>query len=235
MKLFIIILISLCNNFLFSTNDDPVYYAKITNTRTYMNIDRVTVSEYWFTKDKYCSVSNQYKIIVRKDLGVTWFINLRSGTCRTDSIRPQKTMPPAEKIIDVKYIGQNYIPDYEWNKPKLLSKETVGNYVCDHFLCEGDADFDQISLEYLVAKTDDESMAGFLNSTIMNLGGSNNKREPIIEMITGNKNLIPLRIAETVENPIAPHITTVINVDKLELAESSGGMFELPDNLTKTY
>ncbi len=45
------------------------YYAKITNTRTYMNIDRITVSEYWFTKDKYCSVSNQYKIIVRKDLG----------------------------------------------------------------------------------------------------------------------------------------------------------------------
>jgi hypothetical protein len=68
----------------------------------------------------------------------------------------------------------------------------------------------------------------------MNLGGSNNKREPIIEMITNNKNLIPLRITETVENPIAPHITTVINVDKLELAESSGDMFELPDNLMKT-
>jgi hypothetical protein len=199
-----------------------------------MNIDRETVTEYWFTKDKYCTMSNQIKNIVRKDLGVVYVINLRTGTVRTDSIKPSITMSYAENPMDFKYIGQYYIPVYEWNKPKLLSSETVGNYVCEHYLCEGDADFDQISLEYLVAKTNDQFMASMLNSSIMSPGGSNNKREPITGLITGNKNLIILRIIETVENPIAPHITTTINVDKLELLKSSEGLFDLPDNLKKS-
>jgi hypothetical protein len=230
MKLFIIILFGLCNSFIIRSQDDSVYYAKITNTRTYMNIDRVSVTEYWFTKDKSCVMSNQIKSIVRKDLGVVCLINLLTGTVRTDSIKPPKTMSPAEKPMDFKYIGQDYIPVYEWNEPKLLPSETIGEYVCEHFLCEGDADFDQISLEYMVAKTDNQFMAGKLNSTIMSFGGSSNKREPIAGLITGNKNLITLRIIETVENPIAPHITTTINVDKLELLKSSEGLFDLPDN-----
>ncbi len=36
-----------------------------------------------------------------------------------------KTMPPAERIIDVKYLEENHIPDYEWNKPKLSSRRLL--------------------------------------------------------------------------------------------------------------
>ncbi len=235
MKLFIILVISLCNCFFITAQDDNVYYAKITTTQTYMNIDHVSVTEYWFSKEKYCTMSKQIKSIVRRDLGVKYLINLRSGTVRTDSIKPPNAMPPVEEPMDFKYIGLNYIPVYEWNEPKLLSTETVGKYVCEHFLCEGDADFDQISLEYLLAKADDQFMTGMMNSTIMNLGVSNNsnKREPVSGMINGNKRLIPLRIIETVENPITPPITTVINVDKLELLKSSERFFDLPDSLKK--
>jgi hypothetical protein len=199
-----------------------------------MNIDRVSVTEYWFTKDKYCEMNNQTKSIVRRDLGVIYLINLRSGTVKIDSIKPTNTMSPSEKPMDFKYIGQDYIPVFEWNQPKLLSPETIGEYNCEHYICDGDADFDQISLGYLVVKTNDQFMANTLNSSIMSLGGSNNKREPIIEMINGNKNLITLRIIETVENPIAPHITTTINVDKLERLKSSEGLFDLPYNLKKS-
>jgi hypothetical protein len=199
-----------------------------------MNIDRETVTEYWITKDKYSTMSNQIKSIVRKDLGMVYVINLSTGTVRTDLIKPSITMSYVENPMDFKYIGQYYIPLYEWNKPILLPSETVGNYICEHYLCEGDADFDQISLEYLVVKTNYQFLANVLNSSIMSSGGSNNKREPITGLITANKNLIILRIIETVENPIAPHITTVINVDKLELVKSSEGLFDLPDNLKKS-
>ncbi len=242
MNLFIIIIIGLCNSFFLKNYDDPVYYVKITNTRTYMNIDRVTITEYWFSKDKYCTLSNQRKTIVRKDIGITYFINLGSGTYRADSIKPQKitdsiklqkTELKVGKTMDFKYIGQNYISEYEWNKPKPLSMETIGGYVCEHYICEGDADFDRISLEFLMAKTDDQFIVSMLNNTILNLTGSNNKREPIIRMINGNKNLIPLRIIENIENPIAPHVTTTINVDKLDLVKSPGDLFDLPDKLTK--
>jgi hypothetical protein len=234
MKLILIILIGLCNNFIINAQNDSVYYAKITKTRTYMNIDRVSVTEYWFTKDKYCEMTNQKKTIVRRDLGVIYLINSGSGTVRIDSIKPTNTESTSEKPEDFKYIGQDYIPVFEWNQPKLLFPETIGKYECNHYICEGDADFDQISLDYLVAKTNDQIMANTMNSSIMNLGGSNNKREPIIKMITSDKNLIILRIIETVENPIAPHITTTINVDKLELLKSSEGLFDLPDNLKKS-
>jgi hypothetical protein len=234
MKLFIILVLSFCNSFLIIAQDDNVYYAKITNTQTYMNIDHVSVTEYWFSKDKYCTISKQRKSIVRGDLGVKYLIDLRSGTVRRDSIKPPKTMTHVEEPMDFKHLGLDYIPVYEWNKPIQLSTETVGKYVCEHFLCEGDADFDQISLEYLLAKSDDQFMADMMNSTIMNLGGSNNidnKREPITGMLNGNNKLIPLRIIETVENPITPHITTTINVEKLELLKTSEGLFDFPDSL----
>jgi hypothetical protein len=232
MKSLILILIGLCNCFIINAQNDSVYYAKITNTRTYMNIERVSVAEYWFTKDKYCKISNQIKSIVRNDLGVICVIDLLSGTVRTDSIKPSITMSYVENTMDFKYIGQYYIPVYEWNKPKLLYPETIGDFVCEHYLCEGDADFDQISLEYMVAKTDNQFMAGTWNNLIMSSDGSGNIRDPLAGFISGNINLIILKIIETVENSISPHVTTVINVDKLELVKSSGSLFDLPGNLT---
>jgi hypothetical protein len=78
MKLFIIVLFGLSNSFIISSQDDSVYYAKITNTRTYMNIDRVSVTEYWFTRDKSCMINNQVKSIVRKDIGVSYLICLQA-------------------------------------------------------------------------------------------------------------------------------------------------------------
>jgi len=233
MELFLIILLGLFKGFAGETGDDPVYYAKITNTWTYMNISRENTTEYWFAKDKYCRVSNQVKTIIRKDIGVIYYINLRSNTLRTDSIKPQQETASVEKETRFKYIGLNYVPVYEWNVPQLLSPDPVGDFICEHFSCEGDADFDQISLEFLIAKTDDLFMADMLNTTILNLSGSNNKREPVIDMITKNKNLITLRIIETVENSIAPHITTRINVDKLEPLKSAEEVFELTDGLKK--
>jgi hypothetical protein len=210
MKLFIIFLFVLCNGLILRSQDDSVYYAKITNTRTYMNIDRVSVTEYWFAKDKFCSLNSQVKSIFRKDLGVVYITDLRTGTVRTETIKPAITSPFTEYTVDFKYIGQHYIPVYDWNKPKLLSPVKVGNYICDHHICEGDADYDQISLEYLAAKTSDQVLAGMLNSSIMSFGASVNKREPLAGLLAGNKNLIILRIVEIVENPIAPHITTTL-------------------------
>jgi hypothetical protein len=234
MKLSFVILFSLCNSLIIRAQDS-VYYAKITNTRTYMNIDRVSATEYWFTKDKSCVLTNRTKSIIRQDLGVVYVINLLTGSVRSESIKPSISVLPAVMPIDKRYIGHYYIPVYEWNEPKQLPSVTIGEYVCEHLLCEGDADFDQISLEYMVTKTDNQFMAARLNSTIMSLGGSGNKQEPIARLITGNKNLIILRIIETVENPIAPHVTTTINVDKLELLKSSDGLFDLTDNPKKSY
>jgi hypothetical protein len=235
MKLLIIILLSLLNGFFKSTINDPVYYVKVSNVRTYMNVDRTTVTEYWFTKDKFCILnSNQIKTVIRRDLGVTYSINLRAGTYKIDSIKIQKQSLPVDKILDFKYIGQSYVPDFEWNKPKRLPVEMINKFECAHYISEGDADFDQMSLEFLVAKTEDQFMANTVNSRILNIDTSNNNRKPIAGLISTSKNLIIMRIIERVENAIAPPATTKITIDNLEKVESANGFFDLPDNLKKT-
>ncbi|MFA5849540.1 MAG: hypothetical protein WC833_06635 [Bacteroidales bacterium] len=230
MKSFILLLLCICSSIIVRGQDDTVYYAKITNTRTYMNIDRVTVTEYWFSKNKLCILSNPFKRIIRRDLGLIYSINLASGTIKTDSIK--KAMPVMEKPLDFKHLGQDYTPVFEWNKPVRLARDTVGNKLCDHFICDGDADFDRISLEYFVTKTDDAYMAGLLNKNIFNLE-DNNRKEPLSKMVKGRKSIVPLRMIETVENAIAPVIKTVINVDKLEKVKNSTGLFDIPENLIK--
>jgi hypothetical protein len=235
MKLIFIILFSFLNVFLKSVFNDPVYYIKVTNVRTYMNVDRTTVTEYWFTKDKFCILnSNQIKTIIRRDLGVTYSINLRAGSYRIDSIKIQKPTPPSDIVLDFKYIGQNYAPDFEWNKPKRLPVEMINKFECVHYLSEGDADFDQISLEYLAAKTEDQFMSSTVNSRILNIDGLNKRRKPIAGLISASKNLVIMRIIEKVENAIAPPITTRITIDNLEKVESTNGMFDIPENLKKS-
>lgn len=86
MKLFTIILYCLCNSFTIRSQEDSAYYARITNTRTYKNIDRVSVTEYWFTKDKSCVISNQIKKVVRKDLGVVYSICVKAMQILTRSL-----------------------------------------------------------------------------------------------------------------------------------------------------
>jgi len=234
MKLPVIILIAFCSGCSNTTIDDPVYYARITSTRTYMSLDRVNVTEYWIAKDKFCTLNNQVKTITRKDLGVVYFVNLQSGTVRTEPIKEQQTSSPGVRNLDVRYLGQYYESVFEWNKIRKLAADTVGGYDCEHYICEGDADFDQISLEFFVTGSDDQFLAEMLNNTIMNITGTNNKRSPVFDLIADNNNLVTLKIIETVENPIAPPIITKINVDKLELVKSPEGLFDLPDNLKKT-
>ena len=229
MKLIVIFVMGLLNGF--HTDSDPVYYARVTNTRTYMSSDRVTVTECWFTKDKMCSLRNQLKTIVRSDLGVTYTVNLNSGSYRIDSIKgPKET---SAKTVDFKYVGQFYEPEFEWRQPQQLTPDTIGDYICDRYVSEGDADFGQISLEFSVAKAENELMAEWLNSKILNLSTQSNKREPVMTILKGNKGLIPLRIIETVENAIAPFVRTRTEVDKLGVASNIDGIFDIPENLKK--
>lgn len=232
MKLFTLFLLSFCLGFSAFAADNPAYYLKVTNTRTYMNVDRVTVAEYWFSDGTYCSLNNQMKVIYRPDQGVRYYINLKNNTYRVDSVKtPLVKETPAQESM--KYLGRYYYPEYEWNKTAKLSKDTIGNFKCDHFYCDGDADFDQIYLDFFMTRIKDETFARFVNSTIFNIKEDNNKSRPVLSLIAKNKNLMPLRIVEKVENPIAPQIITKINLDKFEQVTMPEGIFEIPATLKK--
>jgi hypothetical protein len=234
MKLIIFFLLGLLNGVQNQQSNDSVYYAKVTNARNFFDQDRITVTEIWSTKDKFCTLINQRKTVFRNDLGLIYSINLQSKNYRIDSIKSRPTKVPTKNELDFKYIGQDiYNPEFEWREPLYMNKDTVGKYPCDHFSCKGDADFDQISLDYYVVKTDDKTLAGMVNSFLLSSGGSANKREPLIEATNKNKNLLILRIIERVENSIASPITTKITVDTYSKILRNEGLFEIPANFKK--
>lgn len=234
MNLIILFLFSYLNWSLFPQIDDSVYYAKIKNVRNYFDQDRITVTEIWSTKDMSCILTNQRKTIYRNDQGLIYSLNLQSKNYSIDSIQTRPATVPTKKELDLKYVGQDiYNPEYEWREPLFINQDTVGKYPCDHFLCKGDADFDQISLDYYVTKTDDLTLAGMINSFLLSSGGSPNKREPLKETTNKNRNLLILRIIERVENSIAPPITTTITVETYSKILPNGGLFEIPANFKK--
>ena len=169
-------------------SDDSVFYVKVTNVRNYMDLDRTTVTEIWTAKDKSCTLINQMKSIIRKDLGLIYLINLQAKTYSIDSIKTTSAQASVKNDFDFKYIGQNYNPIYEWKKPRSLKKDIVANYSCLHFSCTGDADFDQISHDYFLTKIKDMSFAEMVNSVMLNSVGTPNKREPLTQVINKDKN-----------------------------------------------
>lgn len=208
-----------------AVSDDPVYYARMTNTCSYLSNDRVTVTEYWFTRDKFCSVTNNMtKTILRKDKGVQYLVNLRSGAVQTRPLQQGPMTTGLPKNDNIKYIGQNYSPVYEWNEPLLISKEKCAGYDCDHFLSRGDADFDRVSVEFLMTEAEEQWIADNINSFMLN----SPKREPLSGMVKRNGKLFPVKIIEDVENAIAPHIITTLVIDKIEKVTPSEDLFEPP-------
>lgn len=234
MKLIIYIVLGLLNSLPNQQINDSVNYAKVTYVRTYMNVDRTSVSEFWITRDKSCTVTRQMKTLVRRDLGVYYVINLQAKTYRVDSLNARPPQEASSKnTTDLKHIGFEYAPTYEWRERKLMNSKTVDNYPCEHFLFEGEADFDRISLDCLITKTEDESLATGINSFFLSYTGNGNKRDPLIELTKNNKNLLILSTIEKVENPIAPPITTTVSVNSLEKIFPDEGLFEIPSNFKK--
>lgn len=227
MKLFILIT-AIALNGLYNPGE-KVYYAKVRNSRTYMSSTNVTVTEYWFTKDKICILRNPVKTIYRKDLGIYCMINLKTSVIRTDSVKNLVTDVPRNKSTDIKYVGQSYEPEFEWQKPQYLKKDTVANYRCNLYKCEGDADFDRISLEYALTSFENKPMADLFNQKIISIYSLQNKRKPVLDHLKDHESMIPLKIVERVENAIAPFILTEIVVEKLEIADTTDMIFDIPE------
>jgi hypothetical protein len=227
MNLMFFFLVGLLNLLPNQQVSDSVYYTKVTNVRNYMDLDRSTITEYWTGKNKSCTLVNHIKTIFRNDLGLIYKIDLQAKTYRIDSIKTISLKLPSKTILDFKYIGQEYTPVFEYNDPKSVNFDTICNHKCERFLCEGDADFDHIWLDYYITKTEDQSLAIIINSIFLSYGGSGNKRDPLISL-TKNKNIMILRLIEKVENPISPPITMRISVETIKKLYPEKDLFELP-------
>jgi hypothetical protein len=233
MLLIILILTGLSNGLTPPQKADSVYYAKVTYVRNYMNSDRTTVTEFWNAREKSCQQTGQRKLIRRSDLGLLYSINMQAKTYTVDSIRKSMPKPPSTNEIDFKHIGQDYIPIYEWKDAQKLDKESVCNHPCDHYSCEGDADFDRISLDYFITPVKDEALKGMINSIMISYLGPPNKSEPLSETVEKEKNILILKMIQKVENAIAPAATTTYTVDTFTKVPPTEDLFGLTADFRK--
>jgi len=204
-----------------SAQDLPVYHAVVSSTRTYMDASRNTKSDYWFTKDKTYISNGRVATIERKDMGVVYTLIVKSNEYYVDTIKPSKKEVPEVRELDFRHIGvDRYTTDYEWTINRKSGKDTAGLFSSVHYLADGDADFDQISLEYWISKPDDRQMARLLNEIMITNSRNLKSRKPLVDHLRKNKYEIPSKIIELIDNPIAPPILNRIVVEKLEPAKA---------------
>ncbi len=212
-----------------AAQDLPAYHAVISSTRTYMDVSRTTQSDYWFTKDKTYVSNGRVITIERNDLGVVYTLIVRSNEYYTDTLRQGKPDETKTEEIDFRYVGVDRLEsDYDWEVSKQAKNDPSGLLKADRYMASGDADFDQVELEFWLAKPGNREMAGLFNKLMQSSMGYNKTRLPLIDMLKKDKYRIPVKIVEMLENPIAPLAKTEIIVEKLEPATAPANIFELP-------
>lgn len=210
------------------------YHAVVNTKRTYMDATRETKSEYWFTNNKTYISNGRVSTIIRKDLGVVYTVIIRSNQYYMDSIKPAKKEVPEVRELDFRHLGvDRYTTDYDWTVDRKSGKDTTGPFSSDHYLANGDADFDQVSLEYWISKPGDPEMALLFREIQLNSMSSLTTRKPLIDLLRKSKRCIPVKIIELIDNPIAPPILNRIVVEKLESAKAPENIFELPSGAKK--
>jgi hypothetical protein len=217
-----------------AAQDLPAFHAVVSSTRTYMDASRKTESEYWFTKSKTYITNGRITTLIRNDLGVVYTVIVRSNQYYVDSIKPASKEVPEVKKLDFRHLGvDRYAPDYDWTIDRKSGKDTSGLFSSDHYLAEGDADFDMVKLEYWVSKPDDQEMAHLFRDIQLNSMSSLTSRKPLVDLLKKNKRCIPLKIIELIDNPIAPPMLNQIIVEKLESGKAPANIFELPAGAKK--
>ncbi len=234
MKTFLLSLLSLVILVPVSAKQPKEYHAVVSSTRTYMDVSRVTKSDYWFTKDKTYITNGRVSTIVRNDLGVIYTLIVSSNTYYVDSIKRVKKEEPTPKEIDFRHLGvDRYSTEYDWIVERKSRKDTTGMFTAEHYVADGDADFDQVSLEFWITKPDDPEMAALFQETQVNGMSYLTSRKPLVDHLKKNKHTISVQIIELIDNPISPPIRNLIVVEKIEAGKAPTNVFELPAGAKK--
>ncbi|MFC2121993.1 hypothetical protein ACFLTI_10410 [Bacteroidota bacterium] len=223
-------LIPLCS----TAKENTVYHAVVKKTRIYNNIPRDQNIEYWFTKDKTCIVQRGMKTIVRKDLGLVYTYVERSNGYYLDSINVNNETDKKTDEINFRVLGQDrYSPDYEWLMHKEKVVEMLNDFKTTRFTYDGDADFDEVKLDFWLTKPKNGEMAELFNSMQSDYAKNNKTRTPLHNILSENKKLIPVQIIDVRENSISPSVINKTLVEKIEEADPPENIFELPEGAKK--
>ena len=207
-------------------------HATIENSRTYMDYTRTYVFEYWLTDIKSYIQRDNAVWITRKDLGLTWQIDLDERTYTEEKIK-KNTGSKRSKVQDIHTLGMDYEPQYDWTVKDTGDTKNINGFPCRLFAASGDADFSEISLKFWICIEGQAYNRDEYRTFVLEQLKNDGRLKPLYGTLKKFKHSFPVLREENIESPIAPKMTRVVKVTKLERTDAPPKIYDLPEGLRK--
>ena len=127
-------------------------------SRTRMDYVQTETIEHWIGPDRQYTRQGNTARIVRRDLGVSWMIDIPRQGYIESPIRPQppRTSQPSaaevpEAAPDLRTLGfGTSVTEYDWAVRETVETRTIGGCPCRGFVADGDADFDELLVTFWI-------------------------------------------------------------------------------------
>jgi len=201
------------------------------SSRIYRGITRANQSEYWFSgKNVYRKRGNAITI-TRKDLELSWNIDLSTNTYWEEKIVKEKKLKKEKE--DTRALGFQYEPSFDWTIREPGEKKEIDGSMCFAITVEGDDDFaESITRIWLSPDSPLEDLRP-INDILTNSMYNQGESEIVQKILKKYPKAQWVSCEHTIDNPIAPIIRSVITLKKVEIAAAPANIFDLPPGLEK--
>lgn len=221
---------------IFVTGCFPVFgddHILVEGTRSYMGYTYPKkVSEYWITDNKVYVKTSRFISITRYDLKKKWII-LPEQKRYFEESREWPAQPGKNKDTQSKptihEAGWDYIPHYDWIMEKTDQKQDINGWACQKIIAEGDADYEEKTIEIWASKDAPINIERFNNMT----QSADEEWENIFQAYPGLKKLFIVKTKHTIVNDIAPTMYYENTITKAESADPPQNIYELTEGLEK--
>jgi hypothetical protein len=190
------------------------------------------VSESWITDNKVYVKTSRFISITRYDLKKKWIILPEQKRYFEEPIdwpvQPDKNKDTQSKQ-SIHEVGWDYIPQFDWIIEKTDQKEDINGRECQKIIADGDADYEEKTIEIWVSKDAPINIERFNNMTLL----ANEEWKNIFQTSPELKKLFIVKTKHTIVNDIAPTMYYEETITKAETAAPPQNIYELPEGLEK--
>jgi len=221
---------------IFITTCFPVFgddHILVEGTRSFMgHTFPKKVSETWITDNKVYGKTSRFITITRYDLKKKWIILPEQNRYFEEPIewpiQPDKNKDTPSKQ-NIHEVGWDYIPQFDWIIEKTDQKQDINGWTCQKIIADGDADYEEKTIEIWASKDAPINIERFNNMTQLD----NEEWKNIFETLPELKKLFIVKTKHTNVNDIAPTMYYENTIIKAETADPPQNIYELAEGLEK--
>ena len=207
-------------------------HVKLEKRRLYLDFERVQVSEFWFTEGKSYSREGRRLIIVRKDLGVRWVVDL-IRKFYVEVPLDEDRIPAEIEEQSLQTAGFYYDPRFEWEVRDTGESEDKYGYACRIHETRGEADYAFVESRYWICQEGEfregAEFREFMIDRLLEEYESESLRAILIEQPSG----FPVYWEESHNGAIAPVIFNRTSLVHMETEHAPTGIYELPEGVIR--